>query len=96
MVPLGLVSCLYFFDYDFVLLLPTMIVLMQEKMQGRIPPVFLLGGMLLGMAFFVPFSMFIHYNYLLLGGLINPFCIIMLIFSPLAMIFVHRNRNLFE
>ena len=95
-VPLGLVSCLYFFDYDFVLLLPTMIVLLQEKMQERIPPVFLLSGMLLGLAFLVPFSIFIHYNYLLPGGLINPFFVIMFIFAPLAMLFVHRNQDLFD
>lgn len=95
-VPLGMVSCLYFFDYDLVLLIPTLIVLMQNRIQDHIPPPILALGMLGALIYFVPFSIYIHYYYLLPGGVVNPYFVTLLVFSMLTLVFVFKRSDLFD
>lgn len=93
MLPLGLVSALYFFDYDLVILLPTLVVLMKDQLQDNIPPLILLSIIIGGLIFMVPFSIFIHYDYLLPGGVINPYFWALLVFGIWLVYFTFKQSR---
>lgn len=94
-LPLGFASCFYFFQYDLVLLLPALIVLMREDVQKQIPAPILLLGMCGALIFLLPFSILIHYYYLLPGGPFNPNFIALLVFALALVFFVLKRKDLF-
>jgi hypothetical protein len=98
-LPLGLASCLYFFSYDLVLLLPTIIILLREDIQKQIPAPALLAGMLGALIYLMPMSILIHYSYLQpehgTGGVLNPNFIALFLFAVGVTFFVGRRKDLF-
>lgn len=77
-MPLGLVTALHCHIYDLVLLIPCLIVL-GAKYSAK--PVEALGLMLGLMPFLLPFYIYIHYDYLLKGGVINPLFVLLLVLA---------------
>lgn len=94
--PLGLVSALYFFDYDLLILLPALVVLMKDQLQDRVPPLILLAIIVGGLIFMLPFSLFIHYDYLMKGGPVNPYFFALLVFAAWLVYFVFKNAREFD
>jgi len=98
-LPLGLASCLYFFSYDLVLLLPTIIVVLRADVQKQIPAPFMLAGMLGALIYLMPMSILVHYSYLQPeagpGGVINPNFVLLLLYGLGLTFFVARRRDLF-
>lgn len=98
-LPLGLASCLYFFSYDLVLLIPTLIVIFREDVQKKIPPLVMLVGLIGLLVFLMPVSILIHYSYLQPesgpGGVLNPNFIALLLYGLGATFFVWKRRDLF-
>ncbi len=79
-MPLGMVSALYCYYYDFLLLVPSLILLMTE-FEPELPPWSILVGMVLVLAFMMPFSMLIHLNWILAGHRLNPQFAVVLLFA---------------
>lgn len=95
-MPIGIVTTPYIFDYDLMILIPTVVVLMKEPLQDKIPPWALLTGMLGGLIFMLPFSVNIHYDYLMKGGSLNPYFFALVAFGLGTCIFVHKNQAYFD
>jgi len=96
-MPLGLVTTLYYFDYDLIVLLPALVVLMKPQLQDLIAPWQLLLAMMGGLIFMLPFSIYIHYYYFLNEhGLINPNFWPLLVFSLWLIYFVNKNFKAFD
>jgi hypothetical protein len=70
-MPLGIVSSLYCYYYDLLLLVPSVLLLMST-FEAELPPVGILGLMTGGLAFMLPFSIFVHFDWLLKGHKSNP------------------------
>ena len=98
-LPLGLASCLYFFSYDLVLVLPTIIVVLRSDIQKQIPAPFMLAGMLGALIYLMPMSILIHYSYLQpetgRGGMVNPNFVALLLYALGLTFFVAKRRELF-
>ena len=86
-MPLGIVSSLYCYYYDLLLLVPTVLLLMTE-FEPELPPLGILLGMLAGLAFMLPFSIFIHLDWILKGEKINPHFFILLAFAIACLGFI--------
>jgi hypothetical protein len=95
-LPLGMVLSPYFFDYDLLILLPSLIVLMKEPLQDRIPPWALMLGMLGAFTFTIPIAAEIHYSYLMKGLAINPNFWTLLLFSMAVVVLAMRNPDVFQ
>jgi len=99
-IPLGLASCLYFFSYDLVLLIPTLIVVLRADIQKQIPAPFMLAGMMGTLVYLMPFSILIHYCYLQpetgAPGVANPNFIALLLYALGLLVLVARKSNLFQ
>lgn len=95
-VPLGLVLSVHCHDYDLLLLAPSLVVLLRDDLQDKIPPWALLVGMLAGMMFELPFYIYIHYDYLLKNGLINPYFWALLALAIGLLVFVAKNEDEFK
>jgi len=95
-MPLGFAASPYFFDYDLLMLVPSLVVLMKEPLQEKIPQWALLLGMLGSLLFTVPFAVQIHYEYLLKGGTVNPFFWMLLLFSIGVVVFAFKNKQFFD
>lgn len=73
-MPLGIVTALYCYYYDLLVLVPAA-VLVLTKYEKEVPPLIILGGMLGGLVFMLPFSLLIQMLWLLKGHHFNPhFC----------------------
>lgn len=77
-MPLGLVTALHCHIYDLVLLIPCLIML---GIKHSAKPLEALGLMLGLMPFLLPFYIYIHYDYLLKGGMVNPLFVLLLILA---------------
>jgi len=72
-VPLTLVTSLHSHFYDVLLLLPSLMACFRTKWAGSSPLV-LRVAIVIGLALFtIPIYALIHYQYLLKGGVINPY-----------------------
>ncbi|HEY9784345.1 MAG TPA: glycosyltransferase family 87 protein, partial [Candidatus Obscuribacterales bacterium] len=78
-VPLGLLISPHCHNYDHLLLLPPILFIFKNVVRpfGEIYKTLV---MLCGLIFVVPFSIFIHYFYILPGGLLNPYFFALLLF----------------
>src|SRR5208283_1780530 len=86
-MPLGIVSALYCYYYDLLVLAPTALLLITE-FEPELPPVGILLGMMGGLAFMLPFSIFIHFEWIMKGHQINPHFLILLAFAAACLVFV--------
>ena len=76
-VPLALVTALHCHNYDLLLLLPPFIALTGSTFIQKLPRLALLSLILPGTIFMMPFYNKIHYEYLLTGGKLNPFFLVL-------------------
>jgi hypothetical protein len=86
-MPLGIVSALYCYYYDLLILVPTAVLLMTV-FEPELPPLGILAGMIGGLAFMLPFSIFIHLNWILEGKMLNPHFFVLLAFAIGSLAFV--------
>ncbi|HEY9720227.1 MAG TPA: glycosyltransferase family 87 protein [Trichormus sp.] len=95
-MPLGMVLSPYFFDYDLLILMPSLVVLTQKSLQDRLPPWAILSCMFGGFIFMLPFSFQIHYDYLMKGGLWNPSFIALLLFGIGCLVVALKHKTYFD
>ncbi len=93
--PVGLALGLHNHDYDLLLLLPTLAVLAKMKLNDGLPEWARLVLMLSGLFFLLPFYLFVHYSYLLQGGLWNPLAIVLILFVVYVLMTLCRNKQEF-
>jgi hypothetical protein len=86
-MPLGIVSALYCYYYDLLILVPTALLLMIV-FEPELPPVGILAGMLGGLVYMLPFSIFIHLNWIMEGHSPNPHFFVLLAFAIGCLAFV--------
>lgn len=86
-MPLGIVSALYCYYYDLLILVPTALLLMTV-FEPELPPLGILAGMLGGLAFMLPFSIFIHFNWIMVGHAPNPHFFVLLAFAIGSLAFI--------
>jgi hypothetical protein len=86
-MPLGIVSSLYCYYYDLLILVPAAVLLMTV-FEPELPPLGILAGMIGGLAFMLPFSIFIHLNWILEGKTPNPHFFILLAFAIGSLAFI--------
>jgi hypothetical protein len=89
-MPVGIVSALYCYYYDLFLLVPTVVLLMTE-FENELPPWSILAGMMLVLAFMMPFSIFIHLDWILKGQIFNPHFAILALFAVGTLAFFYSN-----
>jgi hypothetical protein len=95
-MPIGLLTCLHCHDYDLLLLLPAVIASIKTGMAKDWTK-WTQGVALVALApYLLPTYIFIHYDYLLQQGLINPHFCILLIFAMLMFGAAFRQTNLFN
>ena len=88
-MPLGLVSAPYCYYYDLLLIVPSALLLMTE-FEPELPPFGILCGMLGGLGFMLPFSIFIHSQIILKGAKFNPHFFLLLAFAVSCWCFVNN------
>lgn len=76
-MPLALVTSLHCHNYDLLLLLPSLAAFARSGLIGNLPRWLSYCLLACGGIFFMPFYNKIHYEYLLAGGVINPFFLIL-------------------
>lgn len=92
-MPLGLLSSLHCHDYDLILLTPSIIALFKYRQKLKRFS-WLLGCCgFVGLFFFLPVYVEIHYAYLLKGAVINPCFIGLLIFAISVLVLVNANAE---
>lgn len=89
-MPAGIVLAPYCYSYDLLLLLPTLIVLMNDW-QKAIPPLMICAGIIGGLVFMLPFAILIHYDWIMKGHVVNPQFCILLIFA-FACVLLFQNQ----
>jgi Glycosyltransferase family 87 len=89
-MPVGFVSALYCYYYDLFLLVPTVVLLMTE-FEHELPPWSILAGMMLVLAFMMPFSLFIQQDWILKGQMFNPHFAILTLFAIGTLAFFYSN-----
>lgn len=92
-LPFACVTALYWHSYDLLLLMPVIAIAMKDNLSKEIPIWLKLILTPLAVIFFLPAYIFVHYNYLLEGGKINPFFIAMLIFTVVAIHISARQKE---
>lgn len=89
-MPLGMISCLHVHEYDLLLLVPSVVAFVRNKMFKRLPVALQLFFICVLPMFMLPIYLNIHYDWLLKGGgvnplfLLNPFFIVLVIFAVCA------------
>lgn len=92
-LPFACVTALYWHSYDLLLLMPVFAIAMKDNLSKEIPIWLKLILAPLAVIFFLPAYIFVHYNYLLEGGKINPFFIAMIIFTVVAIYISAKNKE---
>jgi hypothetical protein len=70
-IPLTVVTSFHCHSYDLLLLVPTILMLFTDR-PVTTSPFLKLAIMAVGAIFVVPFCIYLHYDYLLKGGIANP------------------------
>jgi hypothetical protein len=70
-MPMGVALSPYCLSYDLLPLVPSLLILMTQ-FESTLPPLAILLGMLLTMTFIIPFSIFIHQDWVLSSQVFNP------------------------
>jgi hypothetical protein len=96
LLPLAFATILYCFDYDLLLMVPLLAVLLGTELEEKIPAWAIGVGMLLGLCFMMPAFIFIHYFYILKGGAINPFFWLLALFAVSLLLLLRSQRKYFD
>ena len=88
-MPMGLALSPYCLAYDLLPLLPGLLIIMTQ-FESVLPPLAILVGMLLTMTFIIPFSIFIHQDWILAGQVFNPQFAVVFIFSVACMAMYYK------
>lgn len=80
-LPLGLVASMHCHDYDLLLLAPGIVALLSGKGLGTSTPITNILAGLVVISFLMPVYAEVHYSYLLRGGVVNPYFLLLLVFS---------------
>lgn len=83
-VPIGLVTAWHCHFYDLVLAIPGLVAMFMaanQRQKAVVPLLLILGSL----PFMVPIYVPLHFTYLLRGGLINPYFILLAVYSAAAM-----------
>ena len=95
-MPLGITTSLHCHDYDLILLTPSIIILLKYADKWKrcrwLLPIF--AAVI--MSFMLPFGISIHYDYLLKGGLINPYFWLLLTLALGILVIVKVNQEEFD
>jgi hypothetical protein len=88
--PMGIALSPYCLSYDLLPLVPTLLILMTQ-FEATLPPLAILLGMILTMVFIIPFSIFIHQNWILTGQVLNPQFAVLFIFGIACMTLYYKD-----
>ncbi len=80
-MPLGLAFTLHMHDYDLLLLIPSAVAMIKTQLISRLPSWLTLLSMFAFLVFLLPFYVYIHYDYLLKAGMINPLFLVLVVCS---------------
>ncbi|MBI4533189.1 MAG: DUF2029 domain-containing protein [Candidatus Melainabacteria bacterium] len=72
-MPIGLVTAPHCHNYDLLLLLPSLVILVKTSPIGTLPIWWKTVLVLATTTLLLPIYIFVHYSYLLQGGFINPY-----------------------
>jgi hypothetical protein len=78
-LPIGIVTSLHCHNYDLILLLPTIAALIGTGLT--VSSLLTIPVICVGFTFLAPVYGKLHYDYLLRGGLVNPFFLVLVLFS---------------
>lgn len=92
-LPFACITALYWHSYDLLLLMPVIAIAMKDNLSKEIPIWLKLILTPLAVIFFLPAYIFVHYNYLLEGGKINPFFIAILIFTAVSIYISAKSKE---
>ncbi len=92
-MPLGLLSSLHCFSYDLILLTPALVVYFKYRDRLSRASWLFAGIFAFCFCFVLPIYLKIHYDYLLKGGVINPFFIALLLFAISVLSLVNTNAE---
>jgi hypothetical protein len=91
-LPLTVVTSFHCHSYDLLLLTPTLLILFADRIF--VTNQFLkLGIMLCGSIFMMPLCIYLHYDYLLKGGVANPWFLELVLFAGLIVILLLRHMK---
>lgn len=95
-LPLGAVSSLHCHSYDLLVLIPGILAMCRAPFAKRFPAVLqLIAFPALGV-FMIPFAIYIHYDYLMKGGVINPMFVILFLYSLFISVVVWKHSSELE
>ncbi len=95
-LPLGFATALYCYDYDFLLLVPALVVMQQAFSKMSEFRYVGYAACFCALPFFVPFYIPLHYDYLLKGANINPIFLAVLAYALIALTLMVTNRRQLE
>ncbi|MBZ0185476.1 MAG: DUF2029 domain-containing protein [Candidatus Obscuribacterales bacterium] len=87
-MPLAFLAAPYAQSYDLLLLLPSLVCFVANKLYLRISAWILMPLAILSSLFFLPFYSFVHYDYLLKGACLNPFFFLLLAYGAIIVVVV--------
>jgi hypothetical protein len=90
-IPLSLCLSLHLHNYDLLLLLPGIMLLISYPLSGRAHKVRLFIFAVMALVLISPIYVILHYFYVLRGGLINPFFWSTLTFA-IGAFFIEKSR----
>jgi hypothetical protein len=88
-MPLGIVTALYCYYYDLLVLVPAAL-LVLARYEKEVPPLMILGGMLGGLVFMLPFSLLIQMLWLNTGHHFNPHFVALVLWALCGVWFVFK------
>jgi hypothetical protein len=91
-VPVGLVAALHVHDYDLLLLVPSAVAAIKLGFFRRVPDILKLLAIMFSTVILLPLYVYVHYDYLLKGGLVNPIFILLLIAAIASIFLSHECR----
>lgn len=89
-MPLALVLSMHCHVYDLLLITPTILLLFSDKVVS-FTPAWKLCTIYAGIIFLLPVALNVHNDYLMKGGVLNPYFFLLLIFGVAMIIYVLRN-----
>lgn len=89
-MPLALVLSMHCHTYDLLLITPTILLLFSDKVIA-FNSGWKLATIYAGIIFLLPVALNVHNDYLMKGGILNPYFFLLLVFGIAMIIFVLRN-----
>lgn len=92
-MPLALVTCLHCHDYDLLLLVPSFLSLICHRLSGRLPGWLVLLSFVAMVPAVIPFYVYLHYQWLLGPGVLNPLFWSLLLYAVFSACLVWRHHG---